>query len=104
MELLLAAELELVSGNAKKHISNPDFIKDAFETVDNAAGDIRRLLEQLRNRRVQTGKRVLVDLVGLLQKVVENKQQQLPRPVLKALHASPLSKKTGWRMRSCPSD
>ncbi len=80
----IAAELELVSGNAKKHISNPDFIKDAFETVDNAAGDIRRLLEQLRNRRVQTGKRVLVDLVGLLQKVVENKQQQLPRPVLKS--------------------
>jgi putative PEP-CTERM system histidine kinase len=78
----IAAELELISRNAKKHIGNPEFIKDAFETVDNASGDIKRLLEQLRNRRAQSEKRVLVDLTELVQKVVENKQQQLPRPTL----------------------
>ena len=78
----IAAELELISRNATKHINNPEFIKDAFETVDNAAGDIKRLLEQLRNRRAQSEKRVLVDLTELVQKVVENKQQQLPRPTL----------------------
>ena len=80
----IAAELELVSKNAEKYISNPDFIKDAFETVDNAAGDIKRLLEQLRTRSVQTGKRVLVNLNELTQKVIDSKQQQLPRPALRS--------------------
>ena len=77
----IAAELELVSLNAKKHMSNPDFVKDAFGTVDNAAGDIKRLLEQLRNRRAQTEKRVQVDLGALVQKVVDSRQHRLPRPV-----------------------
>ena len=79
----IAAELELVAGNAKKHIHNPDFLEDAFETVDNAAGDIKKLLEQLRNKRAHKEKRVIVDLRELVQKVIENKQQQLPRPSLK---------------------
>ena len=77
----IAAELELVSLNAKKHMNNPEFLMDAFGTVDNAAGDIKRLLEQLRNRRAQTEKRVQVDLGALVQKVVDSKQQRLPRPV-----------------------
>jgi len=80
----IAAELELVSKNAEKYINNPDFIKDAFETVDNAAGDIKRLLEQLRTRSAQTGKRVLVNLNEVTQKVIDRKQQQLPRPTLKS--------------------
>jgi putative PEP-CTERM system histidine kinase len=83
----IAAELELISRNAKKHSNNPDFIKDAFDTVDNAAVDIKRLLDQLRNRRAQTEKRIQVDLNGLLKKVIESKQQRLPRPVIK--HACP---------------
>lgn len=78
----IAAELELMSRNAEKHMSNPDFVKDAFETVDNAASDIKRLLEQLRNRRAQTEKRVIVDLTDLLNKVVEGKQAQPPQPDL----------------------
>ena len=59
-----------------------DFIEDAFETVDNAAGDIKRLLDQLRNRRAQSEKRVKVDLVELLPQVIENKQGELPQPGL----------------------
>jgi putative PEP-CTERM system histidine kinase len=78
----IAAELELVSRNAEKHIDNPAFVKDAFETVDNAAEDIKRLLDQLRNRRAQAEKRVVVDLKELLQKVVVSKQGQMPRPTL----------------------
>lgn len=34
----IAAELELVARNAKRHVSNPEFVEDAFGTVDNAAG------------------------------------------------------------------
>ena len=79
----IAAELELVSLNAKKHGNNPDFIKDAFETVDNAAVDIKRLLEQLRNRRAQTEKRIKVDLKAVLKKVIDSRQQSLPQPTIK---------------------
>jgi putative PEP-CTERM system histidine kinase len=79
----IAAELELVSLNAKNHINNPDFIEDAFETVDNAASDIKRLLDQLRNRRAQTEKRIILDLCELVPKVIESKQGSLPRPDLR---------------------
>ena len=76
----IAAELELVARNAKKHIGNPAFINDAFETVDHAAVDIKKLLEQLRNKRVQKEKRVIIDLQQLVQKVISNRAQSpLPR-------------------------
>lgn len=76
----ISAELDLVAINAKKHISNPEFVADAFETVENAAGDINRLLSQLRNKRVQDEKKILVDLTGLIEKVVGARQHQLPSP------------------------
>ncbi len=79
----VAAELELVARNAKKHINNPGFIEDAFDTVDNAAGEINKLLEQLRNKRANTEKRVIVDLTELVRRVIEKKQQQSPQPRLK---------------------
>ena len=78
----IAAELELVARNAKKHISNPAFVEDAFDTVDNAAGDINRLLEQLRNRRTQSEKKIIVDLGALVREVVESKQARFPQPRL----------------------
>jgi len=72
-----------VSRNSKKHKDNPDFIEDAFDTVDNAAGDIKRLLEQLRNKRAQVEKKSIINLAVLVQEVVNNKQGQYPQPHLK---------------------
>jgi putative PEP-CTERM system histidine kinase len=79
----IAAELELVAINARKHISKPEFVSDAFETVENAAGEINRLLAQLRNRRAATEKRVSVDLVALVTEVVASKQHLIPPPQFK---------------------
>ena len=62
----IASELELIAINSKKHSNNPEFIKDAFGTVENAADDINRLLVQLRNRRIENEKKILVDLVELV--------------------------------------
>jgi putative PEP-CTERM system histidine kinase len=78
----IAAELELVAINAKKHAANPEFINDAFETVENTASDINRILAQLRNRRSQNEKKVLVDLVSLVQDVVASRQGSQPAPQL----------------------
>ena len=79
----IASELEMVARNSKKHMANPEFVKDAFDTVENAAGDIKRLLEQLRNKRALTEKRIIIDLSALVRDVVNNKQGQFPRPDLK---------------------
>jgi len=79
----IASELEMVSRNSKKHMSNPEFIEDAFGTVDHAASDIKRLLEQLRNKRTQTEKKSFINLGILVQEVVNNKQGQYPQPLLK---------------------
>jgi putative PEP-CTERM system histidine kinase len=76
----ISAELELVAINAKKHISNPAFVEDAFETVENAAEDIKRLLAQLQNRRTQAEKKVLLDLAEVVAEVVASKQHLLPAP------------------------
>ncbi|MCW9023279.1 MAG: PEP-CTERM system histidine kinase PrsK, partial [Gammaproteobacteria bacterium] len=58
----IATELEMVAHNASTHMNNPEFIADAFNTVDNAANDIKRLLTQLRNRQVQTENKSLINL------------------------------------------
>ncbi len=79
----IAAELELLAINAKKHADNPEFIEDAFSTVENAAEDINRLLMQLRNRRAEKEKKVLLDLADLVSEVVDSKKHLLPVPQLR---------------------
>jgi len=86
----IAAELELIAINARKHTGNPEFIRDAFETVENAAGDINRLLAQLRNRRTQDEKKVMVDLVELVTEVIASKQHLLPAPQIRVQSESTL--------------
>ncbi|MDH5764942.1 MAG: PEP-CTERM system histidine kinase PrsK [Gammaproteobacteria bacterium] len=78
----IASELEMVSRNSKKHMSNPEFIEDAFDTVDNAAVDINRLLDQLRNKRTQAEKKSVIDLVGMLRDVIDKKMEHSPQPRL----------------------
>ncbi len=84
----IAAELELIAINSKKHTANPEFIEDAFGTVENAAADINRLLAQLRNRRAENEKKTLVDLVELVAEVIDSKSHLRPAPQLKILSES----------------
>ena len=78
----ITAELELVAKNAKKHIGNPEFLDDAFDTVATASGDINRLLNQLRNKRVQFEREVVVNVGALMTEVIRKKRDQLPVPTL----------------------
>lgn len=78
----IASELEMVSRNAKKHMNNPEFIQDTFATVANAAGDIQRLLVQLKNKQANVDKISIINLTELVQQVVDNKQGQRPKPHL----------------------
>ena len=78
----IAAELELVARNAVKHKTNPVFIDDAFETVEDTAASIKRLLEQLRNRHVKAEKKVTIDLAWLVDAVLTKQKDLLPVPQL----------------------
>ncbi len=78
----IAAELELVVRNAEKHVHNPEFLKDAFGTMASASGEIRRLLEQLRNKHTDVEKSVVVELAPLLREVIEQYRDRLPQPSL----------------------
>jgi putative PEP-CTERM system histidine kinase len=77
----IAAELELVARNADKHIDNPDFLKDAFDTVGNATAGINRLLNQIRNKNIQPEKKIILNLCDVAQAAVAKKQGQLPKPI-----------------------
>jgi putative PEP-CTERM system histidine kinase len=79
----IAAELEMVAKNATRHKANPEFLEDAFDTVNTASSDINRLLDQLRNKRVQMEKKVVIQLDSLVSEVVGKKQAMMPAPVLK---------------------
>ena len=78
----IAAELELVARNAVKHKTNPEFIDDAFETVENTSTSIKRLLDQLRNRHVIAEKKVTIDLAVLVDAVLGKQADLLPLPQL----------------------
>ena len=78
----IAAELELVARNAERHRDKAEFLDDAFVTVANSSGSIRRLLDQLRNRRVTPEKKVTIDLVRLVDAVVGKRAGRLPMPEL----------------------
>ena len=78
----IASELEMVAKNAGKHADNAEFVRDAFDTVNNAASGIKRLLQQLRNRYVLDEKPVLINLAALLKQAIGSRQGHFPEPEL----------------------
>jgi putative PEP-CTERM system histidine kinase len=79
------AQLALVGENAKKHIDNPEFVKDAFRTVDNATTKMSRMLSQLRKDSMEETSSKLVNIDVLLQKVVGRRSAERPVPSLESL-------------------
>ena len=78
----IASELEMTAQNAKRHKSNPAFVDDAFDTIDNASVDIKRLLEQLRNRQAMEHKSTIEDLAEVIGRAAENRMHDSPSPTV----------------------
>ncbi len=76
----VAAGLEMVARNAETHRNNPEFLEDAFDSVSAAAGDIKRLLDQLRNKRVNAESKVMVDLGDLVTAAAGKLSHRKPVP------------------------
>ena len=80
----LSAQLSLVVTNARKHMHNPEFVKDAVQTVDNAVTKMNRLLDQLRKDRREVGPRERVDVGGVLGAVAAQRRVDgKARPVVR---------------------
>ena len=76
------SQLDLVVRNAKKHRDNPEFVDDAFHTVDNAVQRMQRLLVHLKGERQEAVSRVMqrVELGNLLDQLVRERRNVHPVP------------------------
>lgn len=75
----LIAQLTLVVRNAERHSANPEFMRDAIQTVDHAVGKMSRLMSQLKNAGA-VGANELINIDQLLSAVVAERAGQLPVP------------------------
>jgi putative PEP-CTERM system histidine kinase len=78
----VVTQLSLVVNNAAKHKHKPEFVDDAFKTIENAATKMNHLLNQLRSGTVNRGRLSQVDLGQLLTEVIAARQGKAPLPVL----------------------
>jgi len=74
----IIAQLSLLVKNAVKHKDNPDFIADAFDTVENSVNKMSRMLLQLQKSKSGAEFIKRTDLNQVLLTAVNNQAQQLP--------------------------
>ncbi|MEW6990590.1 XrtA/PEP-CTERM system histidine kinase PrsK [Colwelliaceae bacterium 6441] len=85
------AQLALITTNAEKHRDNPDFVDDVFETVESATERLDKVLSQLRNKQVVQSKNTDVDIELLVQKVVEQRNIDLPKVQITSSLSCPMT-------------
>jgi len=78
----VVAQLSLVVDNSAKFKHKPEFVEDAFKTIENAALKMNHVLNQLRSGAVVRGRLSQVDLEQLLREVIAAHQGSAPIPVL----------------------
>ncbi|MCG2837217.1 PEP-CTERM system histidine kinase PrsK [Photobacterium sp. WH77] len=88
------AQLQLLSKNATKHRDNPDFISDAFDTVDSAAHRLTKVLNQLNNKRVESQSEEEIDIEDLIRQVCDTRAVRAPEPQFIEQTSLPFTLKT----------
>ncbi|GAB6260615.1 XrtA/PEP-CTERM system histidine kinase PrsK [Photobacterium sp. R1] len=88
------AQLQLLTKNAARHKHNPEFIDDAFETVDSAAIRLTKVLTQLNNKRVETQSAEtqsveFIDIHALIRQVCDSRSVKAPSPLIIELTNEP---------------
>ena len=78
----LIAQLELITRNAKKFKHNPEFVDDAFETVEHASQKMGRMLTQLTQGRFSDQSINIINLQDAMEEIIRNHQVYKPHPQL----------------------
>lgn len=73
------AQLALITTNAEKHRTNPEFIDDVFETVESATDRLAKVLSQLRKKHIEQSTNRESKLASIIEKVVAQCNIQQPR-------------------------
>ena len=84
----LVSQLSLLLSNVQKHKHNPAFLEDMIETVENSVEKMQRLLTQLRSGSPAPGGQTVIDLEGMLNRVVAAKESYKPQPSLEVQSSS----------------
>jgi len=74
----VVAQLSLISSNAVHHKDNPEFIDDAFDTVDNAVSKMNKMLAQLRSKNSKQDQQRSISLHQLFCDVSNSCNAQAP--------------------------
>jgi putative PEP-CTERM system histidine kinase len=74
------AQLQLLTSNAARHRHNPEFVDDAFVTIENTAARISRLIAQLQSRDVRASQRK-IDAAHILEMAVRRCSGNSPSPI-----------------------
>lgn len=74
------AQLQLLLNNAAVHRDNPEFIDDAFDTVESASQRLGKVLNQLKNKQTTSQNKQAIDLQATLKDVqaIRNVMQPMP--------------------------
>ena len=75
----MIAQLSLVVKNAERHRDNPEFMRDATQTIEHCVNKMNRLMMQLKQGE-EAGSQKAIYLKGVLEEVIEQRSQQSPVP------------------------
>lgn len=78
----LITQLDLVVRNAEKFKNKPEFVDDAFETVQNASLKMGKLLTQLRQGRFEGHAATIINVNITMKEIVSMYEGYLPKPEL----------------------
>ncbi len=67
------AQLDLMLSNSKKHLNNPEFIQDSFETLDAMQNRLGNMLSQLTDKRSETSANSRFSVAAELKQVIQQK-------------------------------
>jgi len=77
------AQIDMLLKNAKKHRHNPEFVDDAFDTIEAMQSRLQNMLAQLTNKQSGQEQKKQVQVAALLQKLIDERcSQQEPVPEL----------------------
>ncbi len=74
------AQLQLLAKNGKQHRDNPEFIDDAFETIDSAVLRLTKVVDHLRKKHQPESSSETFSLDTVIQSVCNNRKVNLPVP------------------------
>ena len=77
------AQIDMLLKNAKKHRHNPEFVDDAFETIEAMQSRLQNMLAQLTNKQSSHDQKKKISIGKLVQQVIaERCAEQIPLPTL----------------------